>query len=99
MWLPSRAATVQAMAARDRLPDAVGTALTRAGTTPADAAFAVAVTLLVCSELPGDVYTEPVLALPFVVLGVLTLAWRRRYPVPVATVVCGLNVVFLNRTG
>lgn len=82
------------MAARARLRDTVRSGLSRAGATPADAALAVGVTLLVCSELPGDVYANPVLALPFVVLGVLTLAWRRRYPVPVATVVCGLNVAF-----
>ena len=83
-----------AMASRARLIDSFGTALLRAGTTPADAALAVAVTLLVSAEIPGDVYAEPVLALPFVVLGVLTLAWRRRYPVLVATVVCGLTLVF-----
>ncbi len=77
-----------------RLAASIGTALVRARTTPADAVLAVAVALLVCAEIPGDVYAEPLLALPVVVLGMLTLAWRRSYPVAVAAVVCGLNLVF-----
>src|SRR5688500_7315192 len=85
----------RAMAIRaHRLAASVGAALVRAGTTPADAVLAVAVALLVCAEIPGDMYAEPLVALPVVVLGMLTLAWRRSYPVVVAVVVCGLNAVF-----
>ena len=82
------------MSSRVRLRDTVRNGLSRAGTTPADAALAVGVALLVSSELLGDVYANPVLALPLIVLGVPTLAWRRRYPVAVAIVVCGLNLGF-----
>ena len=82
------------MFSRALLRDTVRNGLSRAGTTPADAALAVGVTLLVGSELPGDVYANPLVALPFVALGVPTLAWRRRNPVAVAIVVCGLNFGF-----
>lgn len=66
------------MSSRTRLAHAVATVLARAGTNPADAALAVGVALLVSAELPGDVYINAALAAPVVVLGVLTLAYRRR---------------------
>ncbi|MGH3714761.1 MAG: sensor histidine kinase [Micromonosporaceae bacterium] len=68
-------------------------ALARIGTTPADAALALAVTGLVATELTGDTVASPLLAVPVAVPAVLSLAWRRRAPVTVAGVVCAANLV------
>jgi signal transduction histidine kinase len=66
-------------------------ALARAGTTPADAGFAAGLTLLVGTELFGDLYANGLLAAPVVVPATASLAWRRRWPVGVAFAVCAMS--------
>ena len=81
------------MAITRRAADLAERVLARIGTTPADAALAVAVTGLVATELTGDTVASPLLAVPVAVPAVLSLAWRRRSPIVVAAVVCGANLV------
>ncbi|HVE64485.1 MAG TPA: hypothetical protein VNB94_11870 [Mycobacteriales bacterium] len=67
-------------------------ATSRIGTTPVDAALALAATALVATELD---YTgvHPVLGYGVALTTLLSLAWRRRNPVVVATVVCATNLM------
>ncbi|HVE97592.1 MAG TPA: histidine kinase [Mycobacteriales bacterium] len=64
----------------------------RAGTAPADALLAAAATAFVAVDLD---YTgvHPLLGYGLALPAMLTLAWRRRDPVVVATVVCATNLM------
>ncbi len=64
----------------------------RVGTTPADLALAVAATLLVAFDLD---YTgvHPLLGFGVALPALLTLTWRRRWPMAVAVVVCATNLM------
>lgn len=69
-----------------------GSRLEAWGTSPADAALAVVLTVVVISDFGPQWVAEPLVARLIGVPVLLSLAWRRRFPVPVATAVCALGL-------
>jgi signal transduction histidine kinase len=69
-----------------------GRVLRRLGTTPGDLALALAVTALVASEVTSDMVADPWLASLVTLPVMVSLAWRRRFPVAVVVAVCSVNL-------